>query len=115
AAAARVSAARGNETVRIELTGHSFGPGDVPTEVFAVIAAMMSLPLTVLLIGCANVANLQIARATERARELSVRCALGASRVQVIRLLTCEAAILAVLSVGAGWLGAQAILTIAQP
>jgi len=94
---------------------HTLGPNDSPLEILTMVTVLLSLPLTVLLIGCANVANLQIARATERARELSVRCALGASRAQVIRLLTCEAAILAVLSVGAGWLGAQVILTIAQP
>ena len=94
---------------------HSLGPNDSPLEILKMLTVLLSLPLTVLLIGCANVANLQIARATERARELSVRCALGASRAQVIRLLTCDAAILAVLSIGAGWLGAQVIITIAQP
>jgi putative ABC transport system permease protein len=94
---------------------HTLGPNDSPLEILTMVTVLLSLPLTVLLIGCANVANLQIARASERARELSVRCALGASRAQVIRLLTCEAAILAVLSVGAGWMGAQVILTIAQP
>ena len=92
-----------------------FGPNDGMLDILLVVAVLLSMPLTVLLIGCANVANLQLARATERARELSVRFALGASRAQLIRLLTCEAGALAILAVGAGWLGAEFIIRIGQP
>jgi putative ABC transport system permease protein len=56
----------------------------------------------VLLIACANVANLQLARALGRERELAVRAALGASRGQLAKQIFIESAILAVFGAIAG-------------
>ncbi len=91
----------------IELVPAAKGSNALRRDYSEPLLIVMGIVAVVLLIGCANVANLLLARATARQNEMSVRLAIGASRGRLIRQLLTEGLVLVCLGSIAGLLFAR--------
>ncbi|MGH7583659.1 MAG: ABC transporter permease, partial [Gemmatimonadales bacterium] len=101
---------------RVELKPGARGQSEVSQQAKTPLTLLMAVTIFVLLIACANIANLLLARGAARASEMAVRLSIGGSRAQLVTQLLVESCVLGLiggvisLAVARGTLGAIAAL-----
>ena len=104
---------------RLLLEPAAAGASDLQSDYRTALAALGVLVALVLLIACANVANLMTAQAAARAREMALRVSIGAGRRRLVQLVLVESASLALLAAIAGglfaWWSAPLVVNMINP